>query len=154
MDNEFNTPEETQRLGSTSSSRSTGSGWDNSDRVYPTDTPGGKQLKELASKKAANVRQKIASYTRDVAQRVDSSREPLADSLHSTAAIVEERGNQVADAARSVAGRLHTGAEYIRSNDLNAIVDDASDSVKRYPVYALGLAAVVGFLIGRLVQRS
>lgn len=152
MDHQFNTPDD-QEMASTSSSGSTGAGWDSSDSSYPSDISGGKPLKEASSRKTVNVRQKISDYTRDVAQKVDSSREPVANSLHSTASMVEERGNQVAGAARSVAGKLHSGAEYIRGNDLNSIVDDASDSVKRYPIYALSFAAVLGFLIGRMMQR-
>jgi ElaB/YqjD/DUF883 family membrane-anchored ribosome-binding protein len=154
MDNQFNTPDENQRMGTSSSSGSTGAGWDNSDSTYSTGGGGARNLKDAASRKAANVRQKVSKYTRDVAQKVDSSRVPVADSLHSTASMVEERGQQFAGAAHSVAGKLRSGADYIRSNDINHMVEDATDSVKRYPAYALGVAAVLGFIIGRLARRS
>jgi ElaB/YqjD/DUF883 family membrane-anchored ribosome-binding protein len=162
MDNTLNTPGEHQKIGqstTTPSSDSTGPAWDDSDSAYSTggnlgDRDPAKNLQDAVSRKAANVRQKVSDYTRDVAQKVDAGREPVANSLHSAAAMVEERAAQVAGAAHSVAGKIRSGAGYIRSNDLNHMVEDATDSLKRYPAYAVGVAAVLGFLIGRLAKRN
>lgn len=121
----------------TPSSGSTGSGWDNAES-YSTgsdlkDRDTARNLKDGATQKAANVRQKISDYTRHVAQKVDASREAVADSLHSTASIVEERDQQVAAASHSLAGKIRDGAEYIRSNDLDNMVEDVTDSRSATP---------------------
>jgi hypothetical protein len=162
MDNNFDASYENQKLNQPStapSAGSTASGGDNFESTYSTGGDLGKpdasrNLKDAAARKTANVRQRVSDYTHVVAQKVDASRQPVADSLYSTASIVEERGQRVAGAAHSVAGKIRSGAEYIRSNDLDNMVEDIADSVKRYPTFALGAAAIVGFLIGRLAPRN
>jgi len=45
-------------------------------------------------------------------------------------------------------------ADYVRSHDTRAMVDDAGDLVRRYPAQSLVAAAAVGFLVGRALRNS
>ena len=60
----------------------------------------------------------------------------------------------IASAAHATADNIQATADYVRNNDLNAMMGDVEGLVKRYPGQSLLAAAAVGFLIGRVLRNS
>lgn len=52
-----------------------------------------------------------------------------------------------------LAQRFQQGAEYLRNLEPDEIRDEIESSIRARPLLSVGLAAIAGFLIGRLVRR-
>lgn len=72
----------------------------------------------------------------------------------SAAAIDENVGKQYGDYARSAADAVEGFAEKVDAKNVDDIVDDARNFVRKSPAIAIGAAAAVGFLISRLVRSG
>jgi ElaB/YqjD/DUF883 family membrane-anchored ribosome-binding protein len=71
------------------------------------------------------------------------------------AGTLDERfGEQYGDYARSASRKIQETAAKIESKDLDELGDDAREFVRKSPGLAIGLAAVVGFMIARLFSGS
>jgi hypothetical protein len=49
---------------------------------------------------------------------------------------------------------MHSGAEYLRANDVETMMSDLMDTVRRNPGAALLGAAAVGFILARALSRD
>jgi ElaB/YqjD/DUF883 family membrane-anchored ribosome-binding protein len=94
------------------------------------------RMKEEIASKAANAKGKITDFGRKAAEQIDGQRDVVADRVH-----------QAADG-------LEATADYLREHDLKAMVTDVQKLAKKYPGQSLAVAAVVGFLIGRLFRSA
>jgi ElaB/YqjD/DUF883 family membrane-anchored ribosome-binding protein len=107
--------------------------------------------------KAQDMKEQVIDATRRTAAKIDAQREPAARALENTAdrmrSGVETGISSVSRAASTTADKLHATADYIRQNDVRAMVDDIEDVVRRHPGPALAAAAVAGFLVGRTLSR-
>ena len=88
------------------------------------------------------------------AQRADQARVSAAAGLDSVASTLHEKGERVASAAHSAADRVSYGAQYLRDNDLQSMLSDFMDVIRRNPGPALLGAAALGFLLGRALSRD
>src|SRR5256885_1673558 len=108
--------------------------------------------------KAEDVKERLADATRRASDRIDAQREPAASTLENAAERLRERGdsgtNVTARAARTTADKLQATAEYIRENDVRAMMDDMQDVVRRHPGPALAAAVVAGFLVGKAFSSN
>ncbi|MEM8918851.1 MAG: hypothetical protein AAGE37_08325 [Pseudomonadota bacterium] len=66
----------------------------------------------------------------------------------------ENVGEKYGDYARSAADAVHTFAEKIDEKDVDEMVEDARQFVRKSPAVAIGAAAVVGFLVSRLIKSG
>ena len=112
------------------------------------------RMKEEVEGRPSEVKQKVADFGRKATDRIDSQREPVADTLNRTASSLHQQGDKAATAAHTAADRLEAAADYVRKNDLKAMMGDVQDLAKRYPGQSLAAAAVVGFLLGRLFRSA
>lgn len=87
-------------------------------------------------------------------QRADQARAGAASGLDSVASQLHEKGERVASAAHSAADAVSHGAEYLRANDLQTMLSDLMDVIRRNPGPALVGAAALGFLLGRALGRD
>ena len=92
---------------------------------------------------------------------VDNSKSPsLADAysgawMRDAAASVDEKlGEQYGAYARSAADQISGLAESLRGKQVDDLIDDARDFVKKSPAVAVGVAAGVGFVLARLLKSG
>jgi ElaB/YqjD/DUF883 family membrane-anchored ribosome-binding protein len=111
-------------------------------------------LKEQISNKAADVRDRVTDFGRQTADKIDASREPAAASLDRTASALHSKSDRVASAAQATADKLQATADYVRNHDFKEMAGDVQDFVKRYPGQSLAAAAVLGFLLARVMRTG
>jgi ElaB/YqjD/DUF883 family membrane-anchored ribosome-binding protein len=112
------------------------------------------RLKEQISDKAADVKERVSEFGRKTADRIDASRGPAADSLDRTASALHAKSDRVASAAHATADKLQATAEYVRGHDFKEMADDVTELVKRYPGQSLAAAAILGFLLARVMRSN
>jgi len=62
--------------------------------------------------------------------------------------------DNVASAAHHAADAVHSGAEYLRAHDVETMMGDLMDTVRRNPGLALLGAAALGLILGRALSRN
>src|SRR2546423_14806509 len=116
------------------------------------------RVRQQISSSVNEAKEKAADLGRKAADRVDAQREPAAGALEKTADKLHEQGDRwastAAGAAHATADKIQNVAEYVRSHDSKAIVNDAGELVRRYPAQSLASAAAIGFLVGRAFRSS
>jgi len=88
------------------------------------------------------------------AQRADQARVGAAAGLDTVATTLHEKGERVASAAHTAADAVSYGAEYLRENDVQTMLSDLMDVIRRNPGPALIGAAALGFMLGRALSRD
>jgi ElaB/YqjD/DUF883 family membrane-anchored ribosome-binding protein len=107
----------------------------------------------------------VSDFGRRTADKIDASRGPAADSLNRTASAIHTQSDRVASAAHATSDRvasaahatadkLQATAEYVRDHDFKEMADDVTELVKRYPGQSLAAAAILGFLLARVMRSS
>jgi ElaB/YqjD/DUF883 family membrane-anchored ribosome-binding protein len=103
---------------------------------------------------------KAAEMGQRVADTIDENRGAAASGLESAAGALREKadtlpgGEKVVNAAYATADAVGVAADYVRDNDLQAMVADVQKLVKNNPGVALLTAAALGFLIARTFSRD
>jgi len=88
------------------------------------------------------------------AQRADQARVGAAAGLDSMATTLHEKGERVASAAHTAADAVSYGAEYLRENDVQTMLSDLMEVIRRNPGPSLIGAAALGFMLGRALSRD
>ena len=103
---------------------------------------------------------KAAEMGQKVADTIDENRGTAASGLESAAGAIRDRadtlpgGEKVANAAHATADAVGVAADYVRDNDVKAMLTDVQKLVKNNPGVALLTAAALGFLIARTFSRD
>jgi len=88
------------------------------------------------------------------------NKESIASGIDSAADALRERveslpgGAKVASAAEAASDAMENAAEYVRDQDLEGMIEDAQQLVKKHPGAVLLAAAALGFVIGRSFTRN
>lgn len=134
-------------LGDSASSKSSAS-TAGSGRIVDRIRSGSDQLSSQAGEKARGL----------VSQGLDRTSEALANvskMIGDTAAGIEERlGPEYGDYARRAAGAIENAANAVASKDPDELIDDTRNFVRNSPGVALAGAAVVGFVLARLLKTG
>ena len=102
---------------------------------------------------------KAAEMGQKVADKIDENRGTAASGLESAAGALHEKADSLPGGAR-VANAAHAtdavgvAADYVRENDVKAMMTDVQKLVKNNPGVALLTAAALGFLIARTFSRD
>ena len=94
------------------------------------------------------------------ANRVDATRQPIADKLHGAAGAIRDQaqglaaGEGLVGVAKSAADKLDSSATYIESHDTQQMMQDLVGIVKRHPAQSLLLAGALGFLVARAFRSE
>ncbi|KKW90075.1 hypothetical protein [Sphingobium chungbukense] len=105
-------------------------------------------LKEQASKTAKSA----AGVAKD---KTGSAMQSLAKLISDTAGTVDAKlGPQYGDYARQAAESVAGAAKTLDSKDVDQLMTEARDFVRKSPAVAIGAAAVVGFVLMRLAKGS
>ena len=83
-----------------------------------------------------------------IARGMDSA----ASSLHANADGLPG-GEKVARAAHTTADAMEKAADYVRDEDMEAMLEDVQQLVKRHPGATLLAAAAAGYLLARVFSR-
>ena len=103
---------------------------------------------------------KAAEIGQKVGDKIDENRGAAASGLESAAGALHDRadalpgGEKVAKAAHATADAVVVAADYVRENDVKAMLTDVQKLVKNNPGVALLTAAALGFLIARTFSRD
>lgn len=91
---------------------------------------------------------------------IDDKREALASGIDSAASTLRSRadslpgGEKVSRAAHGTAEAMEKAAGYVREQDLQDMLSDIQQVVKRHPGVVLLTALAVGFLVARSFSRT
>ena len=96
---------------------------------------------------------RAAEMGQRAADKIDENRGTAASALREKADTLPG-GEKVAKAAHATADAVGVAADYVRENDLKAMIADVQRLVKNNPGPALLTAAALGFLIARTFSRD
>jgi len=97
---------------------------------------------------------KVQDVGAKATQRADQARVSAAAGLDTVASTLHERGDRVASAAHSAADAVTSSAEYLRANDVETMMGDLMEVIRRNPGPSLLGAAALGFILGRALSRD
>ncbi len=106
-----------------------------------------------ATSRASEIGRKVASAIDDRRETVASGIDSAASSLHAKAESLPG-GEKIVRAAHSAAEAMEKTAGYLRDQDLNDMLSDVQQVVKKHPGATLLTAAAVGFLLARVLSRN
>lgn len=114
---------------------------------------------ETARQQASALRDQAAdrarSYAADGKERASGALDQFADLLEDAANQIDERlGRTYGGYAHDAAGQVHSLADYVRDSDVDDLVDDAREFVRKSPGVAIGIAAAAGFVLARIVRSG
>lgn len=111
------------------------------------------QVNEFADKAS----EKACQLGADVSERIDGAISSAGDKMQKLGSALREKGpkeGQVGSMVNSVADGLEKSGEYLANKDLNALGDDMTSIVKKYPAQSLAAAAGLGLLFGWACRSS
>ncbi|MGZ8999310.1 MAG: hypothetical protein ACXW2T_10705 [Allosphingosinicella sp.] len=132
---------------------------DNQEKMIVDETSRRTKVVEKVKTSSNKLAEQAAGKTRGlVGQGLERSSEALASVsklVGDTAAGIDERlGQEYGDYARKAAGAIDDAANSLASKSPDELIDDTREFVKRSPGIALAGAAVVGFVLARLVKSG
>lgn len=112
-------------------------------------------VKDYSSKYGAQATDQIRTFANTGKERAVGGLDQLSQMINDAAAQVDEKlGAQYGEYARSAAGAVSNVSEQIKGKDVDELLDDAREFVRKSPGVAVGVAAALGFAIARLVQSG
>ena len=132
---------------------------DNQEQSTVTQPTKRDQLVDKVKTSGSKLADQAAGKTRGlVGQGLERSSEALASVsklVGDTAAGLDDRlGQEYGDYARKAAGAIDNAANSLASKSPDELIDDTRDFVKKSPGIALAGAAVVGFVLARLIKTG
>ena len=132
---------------------------DNQEQMIVDESSRRTKVVEKVKTSSNKLAEQAAGKTRGlVGQGLERSSEALASVsklVGDTAAGIDDRlGQEYGDYARRAAGAIDNAANSLASKSPDELIDDTREFVKRSPGIALAGAAVVGFVLARLVKTG
>jgi len=113
------------------------------------------QVREQVTGLRGQAADKLRGFADDGKGKVTGLLEDVSEVINDAARSVDERlGGDYGDYAHRAAGAVADFAGKIRDRSVDDIIDDTRDFVRKSPVIAIGLAAVVGFALIRVVKTG
>jgi hypothetical protein len=110
-------------------------------------------VQERASNIGAKIKEKASQFGSTVSQTADRQRENAAKGLDRAASSLHDGVGSAAKMAHGVADGMESTATYLRNHSFGDMGSDMMGVCKRHPVQAMISAAVIGFLLGRVIRR-
>lgn len=112
-------------------------------------------FKDEAGKLTGQGIEKAKGYAADGKDRASGALDEFAKLMTDAAGNVDEKlGEHYGDYARSAANSLSGFADTLRNKDVDELLAEAKELVKKSPAVAIGTAAAVGFVLARLVKTG
>jgi ElaB/YqjD/DUF883 family membrane-anchored ribosome-binding protein len=113
------------------------------------------QLTEGVTKLQSGAGDQIRTLADTGKQRAAGALDQLARMLTDAADQVDAKlGQQYGGYARTAADQVQTFSRQVQDQDLEALLDQGRELVRKSPAVAVGIAAAAGFVIARLVQSG
>jgi len=97
---------------------------------------------------------KVQDVGAKAAQRANRARVSAAAGLDTVASTLHKRGDNVARAAHRAGDAVSSGAAYLRANDVQTMMGDLKEGIRRNPGPSLLGAAALGFILGRALRHD
>ena len=122
-----------------------------------SDTGGG-VVDQLRSQ-ATQLRDQAGGRAREFAEsgktRASDALEELSRTIGETAESIDDRlGNEYGEYARRAADAVSGVADTLRRQDVDALYENVRSAVRKSPGVAIGVAAVLGFTVARLIKAG
>jgi ElaB/YqjD/DUF883 family membrane-anchored ribosome-binding protein len=116
-------------------------------------------LKDQAADKASQIRDQATDTARGYAEEGKARATGALDSVSKligdgASHVDEHRGEAYGDYARRAADAVSSFSDTLREKDVEELVDDMRDFVRKSPALAIGAAAAAGFVIARLIKAG
>lgn len=113
------------------------------------------EIGDQVNKLAAEAGDRAREMARQGKTKAAGGLETLAHTIEDSAATVDEKlGKQYGDFARSAASSVAGLAGKLDQQDIDELVEQTREFIKKSPAVAIGSAAVVGFMLARLLRGS
>jgi len=113
------------------------------------------QLKDEASKLGTQAADRAREFAGQGKERATTALDEVAKMFEGAALDVDARlGEEYGKYARSAAQGISNFAEGLRGKEVDDLISDATDFVKKSPVIAVGAAAAIGFVVARLIKSG
>lgn len=123
------------------------------DRVRETDIAG--KIRGSGEKLAGQAGEKARGFLSQGLERTAETLANVSKMVSDTAGGIDERlGPEYGDYARNAASAIDRAATTIGNKDPDELIDDTREFVRRSPGIALAGAAVVGFVLARLIKSG
>lgn len=116
-------------------------------------------LKDKAAEKASQFKDQATDKARDYAEdgkaRVAGALDSVAKLIGDSAAQIDDKaGALYGDYVRKAAEAVTDFSDTLRDKDVDELIEDARDLVRKSPAIAIGAAAAAGFLLSRLIKAG
>ncbi|WP_423602649.1 hypothetical protein [Sphingomonas sp. MS122] len=113
------------------------------------------KIRDEAGKIASQAGDKARAFADTGKEKATGALDEFSNMMREAAGSVDERlGEQYGQYARSAADQLSDLAESLRGKQVDDLIDDARDFVRKSPAVAVGIAAGVGFVLARLLKSG
>lgn len=113
------------------------------------------QVKDGATRLQGQAQDKAREFARVGQDRAAGALDQLATMLTDAAGQVDDKlGAQYGGYARNAADTVQKLSGQVREQDLEQLLDQGRELVRKSPAIAIGAAAAVGFVLARLVQSG
>lgn len=115
----------------------------------------GQFAREEASKLFTQAGDRARGFVDTGKEKATGALDEFSTLMHDAATSVDEKlGEQYGAYARNAAEQISGFAESLRGKQVDDLVDDAREFVKKSPAVAVGIAAGVGFVVARLLKSG
>ena len=115
----------------------------------------GRTLRGEASRLGSQAADRARGFAGENKDRATGALDELSRMMQSAAGDVDAKlGEQYGKYARSAAEGVQSFADTLRSKEVDDLLDDAQAFVKKSPAIAIGTAAMVGFVLARLIKSG
>ncbi len=112
-------------------------------------------LKDEASKLSAKATDKARGLADEGKLRATSALDEFSKMMDDAAGTVDEKlGEQYGQYARSAAQAISGFSDNLRGKEIEDLLDDAREFVRKSPAIAIGTAAALGFVLARIVKAG
>lgn len=111
------------------------------------------KAKEATSKLATEAVSAARNAANEGKDRTTEALNSVSKAVAGAADLVDEKiGGNYGNYARKAADQVSGFADTLQSKDIDSIIDDTREFVRKQPMIAIGAAAAIGFVLTRLVK--
>lgn len=110
---------------------------------------------DKSSEIKSQVSEKIRVAANEGKAKTGEAANNISKMIEDSAATIDKNiGEKYGNYARSAAGAVSSFGERLNSKEVDELVDDARNFVRKSPAVAIGAAAAIGFVISRLIKSG
>ncbi|MDQ8187404.1 hypothetical protein [Pelagicoccus sp. SDUM812002] len=119
----------------------------------------GKTTSDWLAERKSELREVLEEKSKALSRKAQDSLSEKLGNYHSAVrkaseSLEEDSETQTAKITANIAQQIRESADYIQNTSPEMIVGQATDRVRKAPMLALGVAAIAGFLAGRVIMSA